>query len=87
MIYFLCLREGGNFIMINRPNIRPKNLIKYFIKKRFECIAVFKNGIIYDGFLFPCLTPLRHKLYGGRRMGKQYYKDLSKLNLPEEEIR
>ena len=76
MIYFLTPVEGGEFIKINRKrSIRPKILIKNFIKQKLECVVVFKNGMVYDGFLLKWgYNPLRHKTLGGRRGGKQYYK-------------
>ncbi len=79
MIYFLAPIEGGEFIKINRPSLRPKIIIKYVLK-RYKYVAVFKNGIIHDTFL-----PNPRRRYD-RRVGRHYYKELLKLNLNEETI-
>lgn len=71
--------EGGEFSLINRSSIRPKIIIKHLIKHKIGCIAVFKNGMIYDGCLL-CLgrNPLRH-IKEGRKSGKEYYNTIKKI--------
>lgn len=86
MVYFLCLGEGGKFIRIKRPSLRPEVIIKHILAN-YGCIAVFKNGIVYDGILKKLgKNPLRHKNSYGRSGGKEYYKYLFTLDLPEEQV-
>ena len=85
MIYFLTPVEGGKFIRIIRPSIRPKILIKKAIKEKWKCVAVFRNGMVYDGFLLKLgRNPLRH--IGNKKWNREYYKYLRGLDLPTEII-
>jgi len=88
MIYFLTPLEGGRFIRIDRKrSIRPKVLVKKFRRQKLKCIVVFRNGMIYDGFLTKiCRTDLRHCVLEGKGRGKEYYKQLVEVNMPTEYI-
>jgi hypothetical protein len=85
MIYFITFKEGGRFIKVIRPCIKPKALVKK-LSKAGKFIAVFKNGMTHDGFLPRFRTNWRHIVGGGRKGGKEYYKRLSLVDLPTEVI-
>ena len=85
MVYFIAFTEGGKFVRIKRRSLRPKIVIKRILSKS-SCVAIFKNGMIYDGFLKNRRTKLRHIYLGGRKSGCEYYKYLMKQQMPEEEI-
>lgn len=86
MIYFLCPREGGKFIRIERKHsMKPTKLIAMF--EGYNFIAVFKCGMVYDSYLKPhAKTNWRHCISGGRRAGKKRYAELLTLDLPTEVI-
>ena len=92
MIYFLAPCEGGLWVKINRPSLRPKSVINHVLKNKGwgvkEHIALFKNGIIYDSNLIRRgINPLIHKKVGGRKEGKKLYKKLLTLKIiPEETV-
>ena len=85
LIIFIAVKEGGCFRSFKRSkNIRTKIIIKRLIKKKTKCVAVFKNGMIYDGFLIGrTKTALRHIISGGRKDGRRYYVQLRPLSLRE----
>jgi hypothetical protein len=85
MIYFLALREGGEFIRIERKDQkRPKDIVKMLSGEKFA--AIFKCGMIYDNFFPSKYKKWRHCLCGGRRFGRQRYNELLNMDLPTEYI-
>lgn len=88
MIYFLAPGEGQRFIRIVRKgSMRPKEVIKLFREGEDGPILVFKCGMIYDPYIKRyCGTVWRHKVYGGRKLGKALYKELMQLKLCTEYV-
>lgn len=73
MIVFMAKEEGGLVKALHpKPGCRPSIRIKWLRKNGVKRVEIFKNGIIYDGFL-PGRTDLRHVRSGGRKEGKIYY--------------
>lgn len=71
---FVAYGEGGVFrAAFMRIPARPKYIVPEF--KNSRCVILFKCGMIYDDNIRRFgLSPWRHKVSGGRREGKKYYK-------------
>jgi len=83
MIYFLTPQEGGKFIRINRlVDVSINDLIPSFAEQKLECVCVFEDGTVYDGFL----PKYSNSYLRGDEDGVEYYQYLLSLDLPEEEI-
>ena len=75
-------------VRIKRPSSKPKNIIKRFRREKLECIAIFKNGMIYDYFLKKYKgTDLRHKIRGKKEGALLYKGFLGAAGIPEEVIK
>ena len=96
MIYFIAPYEGARFIRIERKgSMRPKDVVRMLLWQhasmdRPKFAAVFRCGMIYDCFYDKqqagVKTNWRHCLSGGRKKGKERYKELLSLDLPTEYI-
>lgn len=80
MIYFLAFGEFTKYVKINRSNIKPKSIINKLKKTNNDFIVLFKCGIKYNANLRKFnLNPIT----GGRKKGKNHYKELMKIKLSE----
>jgi hypothetical protein len=75
-LVFIASEEGGQFSPTQLPiRGKPQKVIQTMETNLFPRIVIFPCGMIWDSFLPDYLgTKWRHKLDGGRREGKKYYK-------------